>query len=319
MTQQKTTASSESGAPVVEVDHLIRRYGQLAAVNDISFSIRQGEIFGMLGPNGAGKSTTLEIIEGLRTATSGTARVLGMDVSHNRRAVQQQIGVQLQATTFFENLTVREMISLFTSLYPRSLKPSDLIREVALEEKAKSYPVDLSGGQRQRLALALALANDPAVLFLDEPTTGLDPQSRHMLWDTIRKLRANGKTIILTTHFMDEAQALCDRIAIIDHGRIVALNSPSQLITLMEASAAIECTIRDKNALPTDALRAVPYVTDVREGLDSTTLYSDNAEQTLIGLLHLAEEHSTTLDHLQLHAPTLEDVFLKLTGRNLRD
>jgi ABC-2 type transport system ATP-binding protein len=305
-------------ATVIAVHNLVKRYGKFTAVNGISFAVHQGEIFGFLGPNGAGKTTTLEIIEGIRAQDGGEVSVLGLDVRRNRRAVQSRIGVQLQATTLFPELTVQELVTLFGSFYPHPLKTDELIREVALEEKANTRPPDLSGGQRQRLALALALVNDPAVLFLDEPTTGLDPQSRRMLWDTITRLRERGKAIVLTTHFMDEAQALCDSIAIIDHGQIIAQDTPAGLISMLNASSTIECTINGAG-IDESALRMLPGVTGVRSGAERLLIYTGSSEDTLIALLRLATTHDTKIDHLQIHAPTLEDVFLHLTGRQLRD
>jgi ABC-2 type transport system ATP-binding protein len=303
---------------VIVVSNLVKRYGKFAAVNGISFAVRQGEIFGFLGPNGAGKTTTLEIIEGIRSQDGGEVSVLGVDVRRNRRAVQSRIGVQLQATTLFPELTVNELITLFGSFYPHPIRTDELIREVALEEKTNTRPPDLSGGQRQRLALALALVNDPAVIFLDEPTTGLDPQSRRMLWDTIARLRERGKAIVLTTHFMDEAQALCDRIAIIDHGQIIAQDTPAGLIGLLNASSTIECTINGAG-IEDHALRSLPGVTGVRSGAERLLIYTGSSEDTLIALLRLASTYGAKIDHLQIHTPTLEDVFLQLTGRQLRD
>jgi ABC-2 type transport system ATP-binding protein len=301
----------------ISVRGLTKRYGKFVAVDGIGFDVRPGEIFGLLGPNGAGKTTTLEIIEGIRAADAGEAFVAGLDVRRRRREVQRRIGVQLQATTLFPELTVRETLTLFGSFYPRAVPADELLREVALEEKARAYPQDLSGGQRQRLALALALVNDPRLVFLDEPTTGLDPQSRRMLWDTIVRLRERGKTLLLTTHFMDEAQALCDRIAILDHGRIIAQDTPAGLIGLLGASATIECQLVP--AVAEGELRALPGVTDARQGLERTLLYTGAVEETLVALLRLAAARGATVDHLQVHAPTLEDVFLKLTGRALRE
>jgi ABC-2 type transport system ATP-binding protein len=306
------------GEPVVHVRGLVKRYGRQAAVDGVTFDIRPGEIFGLLGPNGAGKTTTLEILEGIRRADAGDVRVCGVDVRRKRRAVQRQIGVQLQATSLFPELTVRETLRLFGALYPHALSPDALLREVALEEKASAFPPDLSGGQRQRLALALALVNDPVLIFLDEPTTGLDPQSRHMLWESIVRLRERGKTILLTTHFMDEAQTLCDRVAVMDHGQIIAQDTPAGLIATLGASAAIECTLAG-SAPSLAELRLLAGVTEARQGADRVLLYTDAVETTLVALFHLASVLGAQVDHLQVHAPTLEDVFLKLTGRGLRD
>ncbi len=313
-----TVAASPS---IVRVDHLVKRYGATAAVADLSFSVRPGEIFGLLGPNGAGKTTTIEIIEGIRTPDSGTVEVFGLNIQRQRRAIQARVGVQLQSTTLFPELTVRETLALFGSFYPHARPVTDLLRAVALEEKAHAFPQDLSGGQRQRLALALALVNEPELVILDEPTTGLDPQSRHALWDIIQQLRQQGVAIILTTHFMDEAQVLCDRIAIVDHGQIIAEDTPAGLIALLGASAAIafQFVVPTGTTAPDlTMVRQLPGVEDARAGLDQLILYTRQTETTLIALLHLAEHAGVTLEHLQLHTPTLEDVFLKLTGRQLR-
>lgn len=317
MEKTSATMCTGTGELMVSVQGLTKRYGKTVAVNDISFEVRRGEIFGLLGPNGAGKTTTLEVLEGLYAPDAGQLLVDGLDLCHQRRAVKRRIGVQLQATSLFPELNARETIALFGSFFPKALAPDDLLREVALEEKATAYPQDLSGGQRQRLALALALVNDPQLIFLDEPTTGLDPQSRHMLWDTVVRLRERGKTIILTTHFMDEAETLCDRIAIMNHGRIIAQDTPSQLIGQLDASATIECQITPE--YPLDILRALPGATAARHGLDRTLIYTEDAEETLVALLKTMNASGTKLDHIQVHAPTLEDVFLKLTGRALHD
>jgi ABC-2 type transport system ATP-binding protein len=310
-------------APIIQARGLTKRYGGFTAVNGISLEVRRGEIFGLLGPNGAGKTTTLEMLEGLRTPDSGEALLDGLDVRRRRRAVQRRIGVQLQATTLFEELTVRETLRLFAAFYPTTRDPDALLREVALEEKALAFPQNLSGGQRQRLALALALVNDPALVFLDEPTTGLDPQSRRMLWESILRLRERGKTIVLTTHFMDEAQTLCDRIAILDAGQIIAQDTPAGLIGLLGASATIECALGAPSAgrppITVAALRALPGVTGARAGAGRLLLYTESVERTLVALLQLATTRGAAVEHLQVHAPTLEDVFLTLTGKALRE
>jgi ABC-2 type transport system ATP-binding protein len=314
--------SPPTGHPIVRVDGLVKRYGKQAAVDGVSFAIHRGEIFGLLGPNGAGKTTTLEMLEGIRAPDGGTASVDSLDVRRQRRALHRRIGVQLQGTTLFELLTVRETLALFGNLYPRHLAPDELLRRVNLQDKARAFPDQLSGGQRQRLALALALVNDPRLVFLDEPTTGLDPQSRHLLWDLIRELRTRGATIVLTTHFMDEAQLLCDRLAIMDRGRIIAQGTPADLIATLGASATVECRVQ-AGPMGEDVSRAelagLPGVTAVAPDTERTLLYSDDAERTLVALLQLVARRGNALEHLQIHAPTLEDVFLKLTGRGLRD
>jgi ABC-2 type transport system ATP-binding protein len=261
------------------------------------------------------------MIEGVRAPDSGTIRVDGLDTRRQRRAVQQRIGVQLQTTSLFEELTVRETIALFGAFFPRAIPASRLLVEVGLTEQAGAHPQNLSGGQRQRLALALALVNDPLVVFLDEPTSGLDPQSRRMLWETIQGLRERGKTVVLTTHFMDEAQLLCDRLAIMDHGHIIAQDTPARLIARLGASATIECALSAEAgaaALTAADLGALPGVTASRPGPEMTTLYTEDTERTLAALLQLAAARRNRLDHVRIHAPTLEDVFLSLTGRELR-
>jgi ABC-2 type transport system ATP-binding protein len=309
----------KQGENMVSVRNLTKRYGSLTAVDGISFDIRRGEIFGLLGPNGAGKTTTLEILEGIRKADSGEVFVDGLDIRRNRRAAQARIGVQLQATTLFEDLTVRETLALFGSFYPRALSPDALLAETALEEKARARPQNLSGGQRQRLALALALVNDPALLFLDEPTTGLDPQSRRMLWDTIERLRARGKTVVLTTHFMDEAQTLSDRIAIMDAGRIIAEDTPARLVGTLGATATIEGVLEPADAVGVDEIRRLGAVTEARESGGRLLIYTEHLETTLPDLLRLISARGARVEQLQVHSPTLEDLFLKLTGRGLRD
>jgi ABC-2 type transport system ATP-binding protein len=301
---------------MVDVRNLVKGYHHKTVVNNVSFSVRRGEIFGVLGPNGAGKTTTLEMIEGIRTPDSGTATLAGLDIRTAKRAVQRIIGVQLQATTLFPELKVLETLQFFGSLYPKSRDPEQLLREVALEEKAKAYPQDLSGGQRQRLVLALALINDPQVIFLDEPTAGLDPQSRRMLWDLVLKLRENGKTIIITTHYMDEAQTLCDRIAIMDTGQIIALDTAAGLIARLGAQATIDCHL--DGTVTSEAIRELPHVTGVRQSNERFVIYSSEMQSTLVGLLEYATQRGIALTDLQVGTPTLEDVFLDMTGRELR-
>jgi ABC-2 type transport system ATP-binding protein len=304
---------------VIVVQNLTKRYGGRAAVNNVSLTIRRGEIFGLLGPNGAGKTTMLEMMEGLRQPDSGMTQVLGMDVRRKLRKVQAHIGVQLQATSLFPELTVRETITLFGGVFPAHRDVDELLKEVNLTEKARAFPGSLSGGQRQRLALALALVNDPDIVFLDEPTTGLDPQSRHMLWDSMQDLRKRGKTMVLTTHFMDEAQLLSDRIAIMDHGEIIAQDTPTRLIAELTSTATVEYVVSGDTALTREDIGALPSVTDMRLSPEHNVVYSTDAEATLVALMRAAAAAGVTLDQAQVHAPTLEDVFLKLTGRSLRD
>jgi ABC-2 type transport system ATP-binding protein len=216
--------------PVLEVQNLTKRYGDLVAVNGVSFSVKRSEVFGILGPNGAGKTTTLEMIETLRPIDSGSVLLDGIDVRKDAQKVKQLIGVQLQSSAFFDKLSLVELLSLFGEMYGRQVDPLALLDEVELRDKAKSYVIQLSGGQKQRFSIAAALVNDPVIIFLDEPTTGLDPQSRRHLWGVIKRIRSEGKTIVLTTHYMEEAEELCDRVAIMDNGKVIANAPPQELV-----------------------------------------------------------------------------------------
>jgi ABC-2 type transport system ATP-binding protein len=322
MFQQTSSINAISATPiespntVIDVRNLVKSYNHKTAVNNVSFAVKQGEIFGVLGPNGAGKTTTLEMIEGIRTPDSGTAILAGLDIRRQKRAVQRIIGVQLQATALFPELTLLETLRFFSSIYPKGMDPRQLLSDVRLEEKARDHPQNLSGGQRQRLALALALVNDPKVIFLDEPTAGLDPQSRRMLWDIVLKLREQGKTILITTHYMDEAQILCDRIAIMDGGQIIALDTSAGLINRLGAQATIDCRL-DGKATSSD-IRELPGVTGVRRANERFMVYTTEMQPTLEALLTYAAQRSIPMTDLQVRTPTLEDVFLDLTGREFR-
>jgi len=311
-----TVATYVDAEVMVDVRNLVKSYHHKTVVNKVSFAARKAEIFGVLGPNGAGKTTTLEMVEGIRTSDSGTAIVAGLDVRRQKGAVQRIIGVQLQATTLFPELTLLETLQFFAALYPKALDPRQLLRDVVLEEKARAHPQDLSGGQRQRLALAIALVNDPQVLFLDEPTSGLDPQSRRMVWDIVLKLREQGKTILLTTHFMDEAQLLCDRIAIMDNGQIIALDTAAELIDSLGAQATLDCRLNG-SATKSD-IEGLDGVTGVRQTNERYIIYTNTMQSTLVALLAYADTNGIALTDLQVRTPTLEDVFLELTGRELR-
>lgn len=302
---------------VVEVKGLKKRYSSLQAVDDISFAIGRGEVFGLLGPNGAGKTTTVEIIEGLRSADTGEVTVLGRDAVKNSGSVKQQMGVQLQVTALYPRLTVSEILSLFASFYHRSLPVADLMNLVGLTDKKSTLNMNLSGGQQQRLSVALALVNDPEVVFLDEPTTGLDPQARHSLWDVIRGLRSSGKTVLLTTHYMEEAEQLCDRVAIVDHGKIIAIGAPTELISTYFRESVIE--VESQWPLPEQALRNLPAATNVVLNEGNITLYTTAVAQSIAGLLELSNGHSNELRNLFVRHASLEDVFLKLTGRRIRE
>jgi ABC-2 type transport system ATP-binding protein len=306
--------------PAIEITDLHKHYGATLAVDGLSFTEERGEIFGLLGPNGAGKTTTVEIAEGLRKPDSGQVRVLGLDVQREAQAVKRRIGVQLQTTALYPRLTVREVLELFSSFFDGVLRPVDeLIDLVNLRDKEHSFNRDLSGGQRQRLSVALALVNKPELVFLDEPTTGLDPQSRRRLWETIRGMRAGGATVLLTTHSMEEAEVLCDRVAIVDAGKIIALDTPGRLIDQNFTDTALEFELR--GALPPEgAFRELPGVTRpaVREG-QHVTLYTASTAATLAPLLDLVQSNALHFDDLHIRRATLEDVFLKLTGRRIRE
>ncbi len=305
---------------VVEVENLVRRYGPLTAVDGVSFTVRQGEIFGIVGPNGAGKTTTLETIEGLQKPDEGVIKVLGLDSHRHTAAVKQRIGVQLQASAYFDFLKLREILDLFGSFYHKRLPPESLLARVGLEEKIDSLVKELSGGQQQRFSLAASIVNDPEVLFLDEPTTGLDPQARRSLWDLISNIRAEDKTIILTTHYMDEAQNLCDRVAIMDSGRIVALDTPEKLIEGLEAPFQLHLKLSEPVDLPKLEGVAAQSITKVEsdQGREYRIQVS-SVSDTLPRLLNNLAETNVQIVDLSVDKATLEDVFLALTGKELRD
>ena len=302
---------------VVEVKDLVKAYGDVKAVRGISFYIAKGEVFGMLGPNGAGKSTTVEIIEGLRRADSGSATVLGINISKDTRTVKERIGVQSQSPALFPDLQVKEIINFFRSLYKKSVPTSQIIDLASLQESRDILFRNLSGGQQQRLSVALAFVNDPEIIVLDEPTTGLDPQARRAMWEVIETFRSSGKTVLLTTHYMEEAQRLCDRIAIMDYGKIIALSSPQQLIESNIKESAIQFKMKE---YPGDqVLTNLPDVTKVIKEGDDIIVYTNNIPAVIAGLLGLASQRSTELSELSVRQATLEDVFLKLTGKRIRD
>jgi len=302
---------------IIKVDHLRKSYKDIKAVNDISFRVYEGEIFGMLGPNGAGKTTTMEIVEGIRKADAGRVAVLGIDVRKDPRHVKTHIGVQLQTTSLYPRLSVREVMALFASFYPRSASIDKLIKLVDLEDSRNKRCKNLSGGQQQRLSVALALVNNPKVLFLDEPTSGLDPQSRHNIWNLIEYVRGKGKSVFITTHYMEEAQRLCDRVAIIDYGKIIATDKPNKLIAQHFQEEAIEFELSQK--LENDVLNAVSGVTNVVQENGKVTVYSSAVPVTVSALLDLAKQRGFELTNLYVRRATLEDVFLKLTGRRIRE
>jgi ABC-2 type transport system ATP-binding protein len=309
--------SSVATDPVIAVRGLVKRYGELVAVAGIDFDVARGEVFGLLGPNGAGKTTTVEILEGLRTPDDGDVNVLGEDVAGGADALKPRIGVSLQTAALYPKLTVRELIDLFRSFYPNPRPTDDLIDALELGERRNAQSQQLSGGQRQRLAVALALVNDPELVFLDEPTTGLDPAARRSLWDLIRELKADGKSVLLTTHYMEEAEILCDRIAIMDHGRILELGTPDDLVSKHFHERAVRFDRVD--GIERDELGALPAVVSVSADDDEVLVYTRDVGPTIGALLALADERDLELRNLGIRRATLEDVFLALTGRALRD
>jgi len=304
---------------VIEVEHLVKHYGPIKAVNDISFQVKPGETFGMLGPNGAGKTTTVEIIEGLRSADSGRVSVLGLDIAKVPARIKQRIGIQLQAPSLLPLVTVQEILDLFAGFYEHSLPVDDVLELLALKDSSKVLVKNLSGGQQQRLSVAMALINDPDIAFLDEPTTGLDPQARRGLWSVIEDMRSRGKTIFLTTHYMEEAERLCDRVAIIDHGQIIAMGSPRELINNYFRESAIQFELEP--APPEMILQSFPGATQVMVSNNEVIVYSENIPVTMSAIMKYAEKVDLTgqLKNLYVREATLEDVFLKLTGRKIRE
>ncbi|OGF57029.1 MAG: hypothetical protein A2Z21_09795 [Candidatus Fraserbacteria bacterium RBG_16_55_9] len=305
----------------ISVEGLIKNYSSVRAVDRIDFDVGAGEIFGMLGPNGAGKTTTIECIEGLRNPDGGTIRVLGLDPQREGYELRERIGVQLQATALYERIRVREALKLFASFY-RARSPwaddwEKLIEPLGLADKMSSYYHTLSGGQKQRLHIALALVHDPEILFLDELTTGLDPQARRAMWQLIKEIRDRGKTVFLTTHYMEEAEQLCDRVAILDHGRILALDSPADLIASLGGENRILFTLEDPYDV--DCFQEIPHVSRVERIDSQVALYSSQSSKVLLELIKRADVSGWSLHDLHVQRATLEDVFLTLTGRALRE
>lgn len=301
----------------IQVSGLVKRYGDLVAVDGISFAVEKGEIFGLLGPNGAGKTTTVEVIEGLRNADAGSAMVMGIDVGRHPQQIKERIGVQLQTSSLFESLTTWEVLDLFGSFYKSRVAPDELISLLNLQEKRNSLTKNLSGGQQQRLSVALALVNDPEVVFLDEPTTGLDPQARRALWEVIEQLKRRDRAILLTTHQMEEAERLCDTVAITDHGHILAMGKPRDLVRDHFEEVAIEFEIETGGN--GDLLRGLEGVSGSHEDDGVVTVYSKNAQGTLSALLSSSAQGEWQLANIRVRPATLEDVFLKLTGRRIRE
>jgi ABC-2 type transport system ATP-binding protein len=300
---------------------LVKHYGDVAAVAGLDLEIRSGECFGLLGPNGAGKTTTVEIFEGLRDPDAGEVDVLGERWRGDGLALRSRLGIQLQETKFPDKMRVIEVLALFRSFYPRGLDVRDVLGLVGLEEKAGAYVRTLSGGQKQRLSLGAALVGDPELLFLDEPTTGLDPQSRRQTWEIVEGFKARGRTVLLTTHYMEEAARLCDRVAVVDHGKVIALGTPRELIASLGAEHVVEFAVADtaSAALDAGALRALPTVEEVARDGVSWRLTVREVHRAVPALLAALSERGVEPTQLTTHHATLEDVFMALTGRRLRD
>ncbi|MCH8896759.1 MAG: ABC transporter ATP-binding protein [Chloroflexi bacterium] len=303
----------------IRVEGLTKRYGAFTAVDNVTFSVKSGEIFGILGPNGAGKTTTLEIIEGLQDASDGYVSVLGLDIRRKASQVKSRIGVQLQASAYYDYLNLREILSLIGSFYPRQIPANRLLEQVGLQDQATQRVRQLSGGQQQRFSIAASLVNDPELLILDEPTTGLDPQARRNTWALIREINQKDVTVVLTTHYMEEAEALCHRLAIMDQGRLVATDTPQNLINGLKATYTVSLTPTEP--LTEDqllSLNGAVSSVQLQEGNTYLIRLSDSPgalDKVLEGIVH----NGVRLERLNIEPVTLEDVFLELTGNELRD
>ena len=311
-------SNARAGAEtVISVEDLRKWYEEVRAVDGVSFDVGRGEVFGLLGPNGAGKTTTVEMLEGLREPDSGSLQVLGIDVARDPGALKERIGVALQTAQLYPMLTVTEVLELFRSFYRRSLPSEQLIEFLDLGERRNGRTSELSGGQRQRLAVALALVNDPEVVFLDEPTTGLDPAARRALWELVKRLQEHGKTILLTTHYMEEAEVLCDRLAIMDHGRVLEMGTVNELVGRHFQERTVFFSAIP--GLSDERLAGLADVTGVKHDDGEVLLYTRDVPATIGALLAATESIGAEPENLGVRRATLEDVFLDLTGRGLRD
>ncbi|MFO0552365.1 MAG: ABC transporter ATP-binding protein [Polyangiaceae bacterium] len=308
---------AERPLPVIECRGLTKSFDDVQAVRGLDLTVEKGECFGLLGPNGAGKTTTIEILEGLLAPTSGDVRLFGMSWARDEARLRQRIGITLQETRLSDKLTVEETLTLFRSFYERGPSPAELLAMVQLEEKRGARYEHLSGGQQQRVAVGCALAGEPDLLFLDEPTTGLDPQSRRSLWDLVIGFKQKGGTVLLTTHYMDEAEKLCDRVAIVDHGKSIALGTPRELIRSLGGDEIIDFAADGPLELAT--LAALPSVATARAEADGWVLATERLHDTLPRLFDLLAAAGRAVLRLSTHRATLEDVFVHLTGKHLRD
>jgi ABC-2 type transport system ATP-binding protein len=324
-----TNISTQTSSPSLRIRGLRKSFADVQAVDGIDLEVSPGECFGLLGPNGAGKTTTIEICEGLTSPDSGTVELLGLNWRSNADELRQRIGVQLQETQFPEKLTAEEILRLFRSFYRRGLSIDESVRIAQLEEKRRARVGGLSGGQKQRLAMATALVGDPELLFLDEPTTGLDPQARRHLWDLVDELKRGGRTIILTTHYMEEAERLCDRVAIMDHGKVIAVGAPKELIATVGGEDIVEFAVGSQvsESRPGAPLIQLDSATLTRIPGVSSHRVDDSVHQLSVSELHTTvpkifaalREQGLHLSEFRTHSASLEDVFVRLTGRNLRD
>ncbi|GAC1667363.1 MAG: ABC transporter ATP-binding protein [Candidatus Acidiferrum sp.] len=303
--------------PILQVENLFKSYGDVEAVRGVSFNVEEGEVFGLLGPNGAGKTTTVEILEGLRTLDRGRISVCGLDPQRDSRELKHVIGAALQSTSLPDKLRVMEALRLFASFYRTRRDPEELLQRFGLQEKRNAFYVQLSGGQKQRLALAMALINDPKLLFFDEPTAGLDPQVRREIYDIIEELRREKKTIVMTTHYIEEAERLCDRVAIVDHGQVIALGTPRELKarSVDKTSIAVRLAKPESEAI----LNSLEGVSDCLTLNGSYVLHCQRPPQAIVSLVKHLESQGNELVSLEISTPSLEDVFIELTGRRLRD
>jgi ABC-2 type transport system ATP-binding protein len=305
------------GEPIIQVEDLYKNYGDVEAVRGVSFAVQEGEVFGLLGPNGAGKTSCVEILEGLRTSDRGKVRVCGLDPQSSGESFKEKIGAVLQSTSLPDKLRVKEALDLFAQFYRKRADTDELLRRFQLVEKRDAFYSHLSGGQMQRLALAMALVNDPDVVFLDEPTAGLDPQVRREIYDIIEELKRGKKTVLLTTHYIEEAERLCDRVAIVDHGRVIAEGTPRELKQRSAGMTRIE--VRMARPLANGSLGRLEGVSDCREFDGTFVVHSARPPQTIVALVKQLEAENNELQSLEMFSPSLEDVFIELTGRRLRE